>query len=64
MVHLLHILTSVNSTDFCDEHHELQDWIRRWRWVVRISANGASGVKGLTNLGVLKMETLLGSLAQ
>ncbi|KAL3458401.1 fungal-specific transcription factor domain-containing protein [Aspergillus heterothallicus] len=64
MVHLLHIVTSPSAADFSDEYHELQGWIRRWRWVNRISANGAAGVKGLTNLGVLKVETLLGSLAE
>ena len=63
MVHLLHIITGAGP-GFTDEHMELQALIRRWRWVNRISANGAAGVKGLTNLGVLKVETLLGNLAQ
>ncbi|KAL2835355.1 fungal-specific transcription factor domain-containing protein [Aspergillus pseudoustus] len=64
MVHLLHIVSSPSASGFSDEYDELQGWIRRWRWVNRISANGAAGVKGLTNLGVLKVETLLGSLAE
>ncbi|KAL5335971.1 fungal-specific transcription factor domain-containing protein [Aspergillus crustosus] len=64
MVHLLHIVTSPTAGIFLDEYAELQGWIRRWRWVNRISANGAAGVKGLTNLGVLKVETLLGTLTE
>ncbi|KAL2833860.1 fungal-specific transcription factor domain-containing protein [Aspergillus cavernicola] len=65
MVHLLHIITGPTATGgFEDEYRELQGWIRRWRWVNRISANGAAGAKGLTNLGVLKVETLLGTLAE
>lgn len=72
MVHLLQIVTPANPTEsqstptlrkysFDDEYAELQDWIRRWRWATRISANGAAGVKGLTNLGFIKVETLMGS---
>ncbi|KAK4868612.1 hypothetical protein LT330_006814 [Penicillium expansum] len=72
MVHLLQIVTPPNQTDsqsmpellkysFEKEHTELQDWIRRWRWATRISANGAAGVKGLTNLGFIKVETLIGN---
>ncbi|KAL3479625.1 fungal-specific transcription factor domain-containing protein [Aspergillus californicus] len=64
MVHLLHIITAPTATGFTEEYGELQGWIRRWRWVNRISANGAAGVKGLTNLGVLKVETLLGTLTE
>ncbi|KAL4784163.1 fungal-specific transcription factor domain-containing protein [Aspergillus varians] len=64
MVHLLYIVTGLTAGSFVDEYTELQGWIRRWRWVNRISANGAAGVKGLTNLGVLKVETLLGPLTE
>ncbi|KAL4875885.1 fungal-specific transcription factor domain-containing protein [Aspergillus karnatakaensis] len=64
MVHLLHTVTGPGAGSFSHEHLQLQGWIRRWRWVNRISANGAAGVKGLTNLGVLKVETLLGSLTE
>jgi hypothetical protein len=72
MVHLLQIVTPSNPAEgqstiersnytFDKEYAELQDWIRRWRWATRISANGAAGVKGLTNLGFIKVETLMGN---
>lgn len=72
MVHLLQVVTPSNQAEsqsmeefskytFEKEHTELQDWIRRWRWATRISANGAAGVKGLTNLGFIKVETLMGN---
>ncbi|KAJ5394827.1 uncharacterized protein N7487_009130 [Penicillium crustosum] len=72
MVHLLQVVTPLNQAEsqsmaefskytFEKEHAELQDWIRRWRWATRISANGAAGVKGLTNLGFIKVETLMGN---
>jgi hypothetical protein len=72
MVHLLQIVTPSSPAEgqstiershytFDKEYAELQDWIRRWRWATRISANGAAGVKGLTNLGFIKVETLMGN---
>jgi hypothetical protein len=72
MVHLLQIVSPSNQAEgesrpeflkysFDAEHTELQDWIRRWRWATRISANGAAGVKGLINLGFIKVETLMGN---
>lgn len=72
MVHLLQIVSPSNQAEgesrpdfskysFDAEHSELQNWIRRWRWATRISANGAAGVKGLTNLGFIKVETLMGN---
>ncbi|KAI3073601.1 transcriptional regulator family: Fungal Specific TF [Penicillium roqueforti] len=73
MVHLLQIVTPSNRAEipatfelakysFEKEYAELQSWIRRWRWATRISANGAAGVKGLTNLGFIKVETLMGNV--
>lgn len=72
MVHLLHIISPGPTGDgnctkdgevyFQGEFEELQDLIKRWRWANRISANSAAGAKGLTNLGLFKVETLLASL--
>lgn len=73
MVHLLQIVTPSNRAEipatfelakysFEKEYAELQSWIRRWRWATRTSANGAAGVKGLTNLGFIKVETLMGNV--
>lgn len=74
MVHVLHTIApleasrqaelkaseiSPSSINFEDEYRDLQVWIRRWRWANRVSANGAAGVKGLTNLGLMKVETLM-----
>lgn len=53
-----------NSRSFHAEIRELEQWIKRWRWANRISANGAAGVKGLTNLGLFKVETILNKLEQ
>ncbi|KAJ5579942.1 transcriptional regulator family: Fungal Specific TF [Penicillium hispanicum] len=72
MVHLLQTIapkdlpshqrsTSCAHFTFDEEYSELQGWIQRWRWVTRISANGAAGVKGLTNLGFIKVESLMGN---
>ncbi|KAJ5898376.1 hypothetical protein N7504_008664 [Penicillium tannophilum] len=70
MVHLLQVVSPPTEAEsrpdllkysFDAEHTELQTWIRRWRWATRISANGAAGVKGLTNLGFIKVETLMGN---
>lgn len=47
---------------FSNECKELQEMIERWRWASRISVNNAAGAKGLTNLGLFKVETLLASL--
>lgn len=47
---------------FENELKELQHLIERWRWINRVSANGAAGVKGLTNLGLFKVETILAEL--
>lgn len=44
---------------FEEEYEQLKGWIRRWRWANRVSVNGAAGVKGLTNLGLMKAETLM-----
>ncbi|KPI43620.1 Transcriptional activator protein DAL81 [Cyphellophora attinorum] len=41
---------------------ELKRLIERWRWINRVSANGAAGVKGLTTLGLFKVETILAEL--
>jgi hypothetical protein len=49
------------AASFEDEHRRLLEWIRRWRWANR-KAVGASGMKGLTNLGLLRVETMLGNL--
>lgn len=78
MVHLLQIITpdmdmacpSVSdqsepgpeSLFFTDEHKELQTLIQRWRWANRSCTNNAAGARGLTNLGLFKVETLLTSL--
>lgn len=68
MVYLLHIVSppSDGSTDpgavtFEQEHLELREWIRRWRYANR-SANSASGLKGLVNLGLLRVETMLSNV--
>ncbi|KAH8655401.1 fungal-specific transcription factor domain-containing protein [Xylariales sp. PMI_506] len=66
MVYLLHIVSPPSSEDgitlgafnFDPERVELQQWIRRWRRANR-SANSASGMKGLVNLGLLRVETML-----
>jgi hypothetical protein len=55
---------STNGTEFEDDYRDLQAWIRRWRWANRVSANGAAGVKGLTNLGLMKVETLMENCIQ
>jgi hypothetical protein len=41
---------------------ELKRLIERWRWINRVSANGAAGVKGLTTLGLFKVETILAEM--
>ncbi|KAF4916897.1 hypothetical protein CGCVW01_v009939 [Colletotrichum viniferum] len=72
MVHLLHI-TSASSVvrfsvgddgdlGFDDEDKELRAWIARWRSATRASATGAAGARGLANLGLLRVETMLGRL--
>jgi hypothetical protein len=76
MVHILHTISPPDPDQraqredisnsfgqfFDDDYRELQVWIRRWRWANRVSAHGAAGVKGLTNLGLMKVETLMGKL--
>ena len=73
MIHLLHITTppprntpNDNTGDqgllFQPQQEELQVLIKRWRWANRISSNSTAGAKGLTNLGLFKVETLLASL--
>lgn len=47
---------------FQHELQELKHLIERWRWANRVSANGAAGVKGLTTLGLFKVETMLTEL--
>jgi hypothetical protein len=47
---------------FETELTELQRLIERWRWATRVSANSAAGVKGLTNLALFKVETMLAEL--
>lgn len=72
MVHLLSIVQPQNDQlgllssiyNFENEHKELQDWVRRWRWATRISANGAGGSKGLTNLAFIKVEALMGNVSK
>lgn len=49
--------------NFDEDYNELQEWIRRWRRATRISANGAAGPKGLTNLAFIKVEALMGDLS-
>lgn len=55
---------STCGIEFDDDYQNLQVWIRRWRWANRVSANGAAGVKGLTNLGLMKVETLMENCLQ
>ncbi|KAH0421405.1 Zn(2)-C6 fungal-type DNA-binding domain [Colletotrichum camelliae] len=72
MVHLLHITSASNAVRFSvgddgdlgfdDEDKELRAWITRWRSATRASATGAAGAKGLANLGLLRVETMLGRL--
>lgn len=72
MVHLLHITSASNAVRFSvgddgdlgfdDEDKELRAWITRWRIATRASATGAAGAKGLANLGLLRVETMLGRL--
>ncbi|KAJ9633471.1 hypothetical protein H2204_007021 [Knufia peltigerae] len=50
------------SLYFIEEHKELQTLIQRWRWANRSCTNNAAGARGLTNLGLFKVETLLSSL--
>lgn len=74
MVHVLHTTAPHDATrhqetdaaglassyiTFEEEYEDLKMWIRRWRWANRVSVNGAAGVKGLTNLGLMKAETLM-----
>jgi hypothetical protein len=74
MVHVLHTISppdvtrqaemegatfSVEYITFEEEYEDLKTWIRRWRWANRVSANGAAGVKGLTNLGLMRVETMM-----
>lgn len=75
MVHLLSIVQPMQHQNdqlgllsgvynFEYEHKELKDWVRRWRWATRISANGAGGSKGLTNLAFIKVEALMGNVSK
>ena len=65
MVHVLH-LTSTSSGrrdfGFQEEDGELRALVKRWRVAIRVSANGAAGARGLANLGLLRVETMLGRL--
>lgn len=54
--------SSDSNIAFENELKELKRLIERWRWINRVSANGAAGVKGLTNLGLFKVETILAEL--
>jgi hypothetical protein len=58
------LLTDEASIIFKSELDELTRLIRRWRWISRVSANGAAGNKGLTNLGLFKVETMLSDLSK
>jgi hypothetical protein len=58
------LLTSEASIIFQSELDDLTQLVRRWRWVSRVSANGAAGNKGLTNLGLFKVETMLADLSK
>lgn len=72
MIHLLHIITPprdlsidqdlINTLYFQPQLEELHGLIKRWRWANRVSSNSAAGAKGLTNLGLFKVETMLASL--
>ncbi|KAL6850591.1 hypothetical protein ACO1O0_007715 [Amphichorda felina] len=76
MVHLLHVTSSSSSfgqgqaqpslqereLEFGEEDRELRALVRRWRMAIRVSANGAAGARGLANLGLLRVETMLGRL--
>ena len=73
MVHLLHITSAVRAVRrgsmgdvvelvFGNEDTELRGWIARWRSASRASATGAAGAKGLANLGLLRVETMLARL--
>ncbi|KAJ9143868.1 Aldolase-type TIM barrel [Pleurostoma richardsiae] len=67
MVHLLHVVSRPGRTGgdgFSEERAELQGLVKRWRWANRVAANGAAGMKGLTNLGLLRVETLLNNFAE
>lgn len=66
IVNLLHITStsgsdgsSMHNLGFENEDRELRDWIKRWRSAIRLSASGAAGAKGLANLGLLRVETML-----
>lgn len=66
MVHLLHVTSEQNEVngrvEFKDEDREVRGLVRRWRIANRGAANGAAGAKGLANLGLLRVETMLGRL--
>ena len=73
MVHLLHVTSSSSPSlgpsslrgrelAFGEEDRELRALVRRWRMAIRVSANGAAGARGLANLGLLRVETMLGRL--
>lgn len=66
MVHLLHITSASTENDddfsFGEEDRELRIWIERWRRATRASGSGAAGAKGLANLGLLRVETMLSKI--
>lgn len=66
MVHLLHITSASTETGdylaFGDEDRELRVWIGRWRRATRASAVGVAGAKGLANLSLLRVETMLSKI--
>ncbi|KAL2202070.1 hypothetical protein CC79DRAFT_1314664 [Sarocladium strictum] len=66
MVHLLHVTSAKDEVNgrvrFEDEDGEVRGLVRRWRVANRSAANGAAGAKGLANLGLLRVETMLGRL--
>lgn len=66
MVHLLHITAASTKTGdylaFAEEDRELRAWIGRWRRATRASAVGAAGAKGLANLSLLRVETMLSKI--
>jgi hypothetical protein len=66
MVHLLHITSASlhGSFPFSEEDRELRSLVKRWRIANRVSANGAAGARGLANLGLLRVETMLGRLME
>jgi len=54
-------VTNVIGTDgpnVDDQYQALQDYVRRWRWALRVSSRSAGGDKGLVNLSLLRIDAL------